>query len=149
MFKFYYIPSVIIGSMLAFQSFATTTEKPSFTPPSSVISTEHTLQMIGGLLIVLAVILGLTWLLKRFSLIPTTSSGSLKIVSATGVGQRERVVVVEIQDTWLVLGVAPGHISKLHTMNKPAEKLEKMKSDSDAHSEFSEHLAESINKNND
>jgi len=37
------------------------------------------------------------------------------------VGQRERVVVVEIGESWLVLGVAAGQVRALHTM--PAGKL--------------------------
>ncbi|MEQ1815906.1 MAG: flagellar biosynthetic protein FliO [Nitrosomonas sp.] len=84
-----------------------------------MISTENTLQMMGGLLLVLAIIGSITWLLKRFSLISTAAAGVVKVVAATGVGQRERVIVVEIDNTWLVLGVAPGRVNKLHTMNKP------------------------------
>jgi flagellar protein FliO/FliZ len=34
------------------------------------------------------------------------------------VGQRERVVLVEVADTWLVIGVAPGHVTALHSMPK-------------------------------
>lgn len=146
--SFYSIAIAIMGWVLPFNTFATTQEKPSYGPSSSVISVEYTLQMIAGLLVVLAIILGITWLLKRFSLIPATSSSNLKIVSATGIGQRERVVVVEIQDTWLVLGVAPGHITKLHSMNKPTDTAEKEMGNSDTASAFSVHLNESINKNN-
>lgn len=91
-----------------------------YVPPAPVISTESTLQMIGALLLVLAVIVGGTWLLRRFALLPTVASGVVKVVAATGVGQRERVVVVEINRTWLVLGVAPGRVNKLHVLNKPA-----------------------------
>jgi flagellar protein FliO/FliZ len=69
--------------------------KPSYVPPPSVITTENTLQMMGGLLLVLAIIGGITWLLKRFSLISTAAAGVVKVVAATGVGQRERVIVVE------------------------------------------------------
>jgi flagellar protein FliO/FliZ len=96
------------------------TVKPGYVPPAPVISTESTLQMIGALLLVLAVIVGGTWLLKRFALLPTVASGVVKVVAAAGVGQRERVVVVEIDQTWLVLGVAPGRVNKLHTMDKPS-----------------------------
>lgn len=99
---------------------AAETAKSGYVPPAPVISTESTLQMIGALLLVLAVIIGGTWLLKRFALLPTVASGVIKVVAAAGVGQRERVVVVEIDQTWLVLGVAPGRVNKLHTMNKPA-----------------------------
>ena len=33
-------------------------------------------------------------------------------------GTRERIALVEVGDTWLVLGIAPGQISTLHSMPK-------------------------------
>src|SRR5687768_4116654 len=109
---------ILLGLIPPFHVLAET-GKPSYVPPLSVISTESTMQMMGGLLLVLAIIGGITWLLKRFALIPTTATGAMKVVAATGVGQRERVVIVEIDNTWLILGVAPGRVNKLHTMDKP------------------------------
>ena len=144
----YWIASTLLGFILSSRTYATTTEKPSYISPSPVISTEHTLQMFGGLLVVLAIILSITWLLKRFSLLPATPSSTLKVVSATAVGQRERVVVVEIQDTWLVLGVAPGRVNKLHSLSKPAGAPEKMSEPPATESEFSVKLNESIHKSN-
>lgn len=124
------------------------TGKPSYVPPPSVISTENTLQMAGGLLLVLAIIWGLTWLLKRFSLIPATAAGTLKVVAATGVGQRERVVVVEIDNTWLVLGVAPGHVTKLHTLDKPAVSTVDTTQENASQKDFAVQLNESMKKDN-
>ncbi len=86
--------------------------------PESLIGADSMVKMITGLLLILGVIIAGTWMLKRFSIIPAISSGHLKIVAATGVGQRERVVIVEIGETWLVLGVAPGQVTRLHTLEK-------------------------------
>lgn len=144
----YWIASILFGLMFSLGVHATTTEKPNYASPSPVISTEHTLQMIGGLLVVLTIILSITWLLKRFSLLPTTPSSTLKVVSATAVGQRERVVVVEIQDTWLVLGVAPGHVNKLYSLSKPVSTSEKISTSPVTESEFSVKLNENIHKSN-
>lgn len=124
------------------------TGKPSYVPPSPVISTESTVQMIGALLLVLAVIVGGTWLLKRFSLIPAAASGVVKVVAAAGVGQRERVVVVEIDQTWLVLGVAPGRVNKLHTMTKPGSDAPGMKPDHPPVETFATQLNQSMEKEN-
>lgn len=124
------------------------TGKPSYAPPPSVISTENTLQMMGGLLLVLAIIGGITWLLKRFSLISTAAAGVVKVVAATGVGQRERVVVVEIDNTWLVLGVAPGRVNKLHTMNKPLTDATSTTPDNQSVETFATQLNQSIKKEN-
>lgn len=71
-------------------------------------------QMLLGLAVVLAVIFALMYLLKRFGVHPAGSG--LKIVGNTSVGPRERVVLVEIGEEVLVLGVAPGRITHLHTV---------------------------------
>ncbi len=125
------------------------TGKPGYMPPSSVISTESTLQMMGGLLLVLAIIGGIAWLIKRFSLISTAAAGVVKVVAATGVGQRERVVVVEIDNTWLVLGVAPGRVNKLYAMNKPsADATNATAQNNPLVEEFATQLNQSMKKEN-
>ena len=124
------------------------TGKPGYVPPSSVLSTENTLQMVGGLFLVLAIIVGGTWLLKRFALIPMAAAGVVKVVAATGVGQRERVVVVEIDNTWLVLGVAPGRVNKLHAMHKPSADAAGMVPDNPPAETFAAQLNQSIQKEN-
>ena len=73
------------------------------------------LQFAFGLALVLGLIVAAGWLMKRFSIGPS-ASGLVKVVAGAAVGQRERVVVVEVGDTWMVLGVAPGRVSSLHTM---------------------------------
>ncbi|TDB01930.1 flagellar biosynthetic protein FliO [Halomonas marinisediminis] len=45
--------------------------------------------------------------------------GAVKVVAATSVGSRERVVVVEVQDRWLVLGVGNGRVSHLESLPSP------------------------------
>jgi flagellar protein FliO/FliZ len=76
------------------------------------------LQVMLGLGLVLALMGGLAWLLKRLGGMQQGSAGAIKILGGAAVGQRERVVLVEIADTWLVIGVAPGHVSALHSMPK-------------------------------
>lgn len=78
------------------------------------------MQMAVGFGIVLALLLGSLWLLKRISTPHGRSGQWLKIVGAIGIGPRERMVVVEVGDKWLVLGVAPGHVSFLHELPKDA-----------------------------
>jgi flagellar protein FliO/FliZ len=70
-------------------------------------------QMLLGLAVVIALLFASLWLLKRLSAPRGNATGLLRVVAGTAVGARERVVVVEAGDTWLVLGVAPGHVSAL------------------------------------
>ncbi len=123
--------------------------QPSYIPPPSTISTDAMLQMVIGLLLVLAVIGAIAWLLKRFAIIPSTATGVMKVIATTGVGQRERVVIVEVDNTWLVLGVAPGRVNMLHHMDKSsldkaANTLKNLSADN-----FPEQLNKSMGKTHD
>ncbi len=82
--------------------------------------------MAGGLftvLLSLALILGgfvaVAWFARRY-LPGMGAQGVVKVVATTAVGPRERVVVVEVDDTWLMLGVGGGNVRLLHTLPKPA-----------------------------
>ena len=76
------------------------------------------MQIVFSLMLVLAAVLLVAWLLKRINLPQHGAANLLKVVSGVAVGQRERVVLVEINDTWLIVGVAPGQVRTLHTMSK-------------------------------
>lgn len=76
------------------------------------------LQVFLGLGAVIAAIVGGLWLLKRLSAPQGAAAGALRVIAGASVGPRERVVLLEVQDTWLVVGVAPGQVSALHQMPK-------------------------------
>lgn len=70
-------------------------------------------QMFLALIGVLALLFACLWVLKKLTAQRGAAAGLLRVVAATAVGTRERVVIVEIGSTWLVLGVAPGQVSAL------------------------------------
>ena len=84
-------------------------------PAPGALGAGSMLQFGLGLAIVLGLIVAAGWFMKRFSIGPS-AAGLIKVVAGASVGQRERVVVVEIGDTWMVLGVAPGRVNALHTL---------------------------------
>jgi flagellar protein FliO/FliZ len=89
--------------------------------PASSFGAAGVLQAAFGLMMVLALIFACAWAARRFGLQQHRANGVIKVVSGAMVGQRERVVVVEIGKSWLVLGVTPGQVRALHAM--PAEEL--------------------------
>ncbi|HEX3639561.1 MAG TPA: flagellar biosynthetic protein FliO [Paraburkholderia sp.] len=74
------------------------------------------LQTIVGLLVVIGLVFACAWLARRFGLQPAGRAGLVKTIGGASLGGKERVAVVEIGDTWLVLGTAPGNVRLLHTM---------------------------------
>jgi|GEM_PF-2963163 len=108
--------SVFVGITLAVSPLPTMANEPVSMPTASL----SLLQVMFGLVIVIGLILCSGWLVRKLN--PSVTRGSLlRVVTAASVGQRERVVVVEINNNWLVLGVAPGQVNLLQTMPKAAE----------------------------
>lgn len=69
-----------------------------------------------ALLVIVAIILLCAWLLRRLGPGQGAAGQHLKVIAGKAVGPKERVVIVEVNDTWLVLGVSAGGISKLHEL---------------------------------
>lgn len=76
--------------------------------------------MIFGLIVVLALLLGTLWLLKRLGQPHGAAAGLMRVVASVAVGPRERVVILELGDSWLVLGVAPGQVTTLAEIPRQA-----------------------------
>jgi flagellar protein FliO/FliZ len=105
---------------------STTTTAPAITPmrpppqvalPASGGSgAAGLLQTIFALLLVLGLLIGLAWLLKRYGPKPGGGLANLRVVGALNIGGRERIMVVEVGDQWIVVGAAPGRVNALHTM---------------------------------
>ena len=72
----------------------------------------------AGLLIVVVFIIGAAFLLRRLAPGRFTGSQLLRPVSTLALGTRERLIVVEMGDQWLVLGVTASSITTLHTAPK-------------------------------
>ncbi len=74
------------------------------------------LQTMFSLIIVLAILVGLAWLLKRYGPKTVTGNANVKLVGALSVGARERILVVEVGEQWIVVGASPGRMNALATM---------------------------------
>lgn len=90
----------------------------SLTQPALPSPIASAFQMLFGLGVVLLLIAGMAWMLKKFTPGQVGSHGDLRVVSAVAVGAKERVVLVDVGDTRLVLGVAPGNVVKLLEMSR-------------------------------
>ncbi|MCX7163087.1 MAG: flagellar biosynthetic protein FliO [Rhodocyclales bacterium] len=77
-------------------------------------------QMFLGLGLVLLLVIGSLWVLKKLLAPRGENQGLLRVVAGAAVGTRERVVIVEVGSTWLVLGVAPGSVSALAEVPRQA-----------------------------
>jgi len=110
-------------------------------------SSGYIVQLVVGLFIVLLCIVVLAWLAKRFNGFQASTGGVLRIVGAMSMSARERVVLVQVGSTQLLLGVAPGRINTLHVLDQPIEKTSDS-SDKTLGQSFSEKLSSAIMRDN-
>lgn len=75
-------------------------------------------QVLLGLVLVIAVIVVLLWLLRRVTALQQQRQ-AIKIVAATSLGSRERVMLVQIGSQQLLLGVTPSQITTLARYDQP------------------------------
>lgn len=80
------------------------------TPPSP---TAGFMKMMIGLAAVLLVLALISWAMKKFMGTQHGKNSVISVVGGVSVGSRERVMVLEVADRWLVVGVSAGNVSSL------------------------------------
>ena len=111
---------LIILSLFGFsyQSTALAAAKSAAMSPTGSV-----LKMVLGLAVVLAVMALVSWLVKRLLPSATGQNTAIKMVGGVSVGSRERVVVLEVADRWLVVGVAQGQVSSIANLEVGSDQL--------------------------
>ena len=74
------------------------------------------LRAVLGLALVLALIFAVGWVMRRIAPTRAGGQGPLRVVGTQALGARERVVLLEVGEQWLVVGVAPGNVRGLATL---------------------------------
>jgi flagellar protein FliO/FliZ len=82
-------------------------------PPASSDLSGSLMQLGFGFTVVMAVLFGCLWLLKRLSTPHGRSGGLMKVVTTLPLGTRERAVLIEVGGQWLLIGMGPNYMVKL------------------------------------
>lgn len=89
---------------------------------ASGVDLSSLVRLTVGLAVVVLAILGLGWLLRRTGAgVAGGVAGQLRLLGGLSVGNRERVVLVQVGDRQLLLGVAPGRVQTLHVLEENLE----------------------------
>lgn len=77
------------------------------------------IQVTIALLLMVGLILGLAWLMKRFANPLFQQQKDLRLVASLSLGVKEKIILVEVAGKQLVLGVTPQQITSLHVIDNP------------------------------
>lgn len=99
-------------------------------------SMMNMLNMFMGLAVVIALILGLAWVLKKYGKVSGSNVVDMKVLGGLSLGTREKAILIEVDNTRLLVGVTPGHIQTLYVLGESKQTA----------SSFDETLNRQINK---
>ena len=77
-------------------------------------------QVIASLALVIGLLFGALWIMRRVNGVGQAVGGQMRVVSSLCLGQRERAVLVSVGEQQILLGVAPGRVAALHVFDEPA-----------------------------
>jgi flagellar protein FliO/FliZ len=110
---------VITGVLLSLPVYAA--DKLFAAPDASSAAATSTAtslsKMTLALMVVLAFIFLAAWALKQTRKLQQSKSGvAIEIVAQVALGAKERAVLLQVGDTQVLVGVAPGQVNALHVM---------------------------------
>ena len=113
--RIYQILTLVFVSLLSVSGYANTLSSSPVNPGITL------LKMTVAMVVVLGSIWVLSTLLRRFRVPSLQAKSGMSLVSSFSVGQREKLIVVQVGDEQLLLGVTSSEISKLHVLPKPLD----------------------------
>ena len=78
-------------------------------------------QLVLGLLLVVGLIFVLAWLMRRVQRIGPGNVQVIEMIGSRALGPRDRLVLVQVGEEQILLGITPGRITPLHVLKSPVE----------------------------
>ncbi|MGN4050124.1 flagellar biosynthetic protein FliO [Pseudomonas sp. SM4] len=101
-------------------------------------------QLVFGLLLVLGLIFLLAWLLRRVQQAGPAGKGQvIELIGSRALGPRDRLMLVQVGNEQILLGLSPGTITALHVLKEP---VPVPATSEKATPEFAQHLLKMLGK---
>lgn len=90
------------------------------------IGGSELLSFAASLIVVVGVIVVLGWLYSRSKLLGGGSNDAINIIANRAVGSKERLMVVEVGGTQLLVGMTASNVNTLHVFDAPSVETSKV-----------------------
>jgi flagellar protein FliO/FliZ len=126
---------LLLPLLLLAQALAAAPEEGVARLPPSPLSTANLINTAVGLVVVVALMLALAWVVRRFVQTPGMSRGQIRLLGGVSLGAREKAVLLAVGGRRLLVGVAPGRVQTLLVLDG-----EDLPGESPDDASFAEHL---------
>ncbi|SOQ08213.1 flagellar biosynthetic protein FliO [Pseudomonas syringae group genomosp. 3] len=114
-----------LSVLLTVPSLAWAVEPVAQAAPAQVANTVsggmggQVMQLLFGLIVVVGLIFVLAWVMRRVQRVGPNNGQVIELVSTRALGSRDRLVLVQIGNEQVLLGITPGRITPLHVLKEP------------------------------
>jgi flagellar protein FliO/FliZ len=139
------ILSLLLGA-ITFGALAAEPVMPAVAAPASPLMSGgvggQLTQLVLGLLLVVGLIFGLAWLLRRVQGASPRNGQLIQLLGSRALGPRDRLLLVQVGNEQILLGITPGRITPLHVLKEPVQ----VPDSQNATPEFAQRLMELLGK---
>lgn len=83
----------------------------------NILKSEYS-HLIVNLFGVIALLFALLYILKKVKTAKHASNKHIKIINTVAIGAKERIILIEVNNTTLLVGATPTHIETLHVFKE-------------------------------
>ncbi|OHC23293.1 MAG: flagellar biosynthetic protein FliO [Pseudomonadales bacterium RIFCSPHIGHO2_02_FULL_60_43] len=134
--------TLVLGLLLPVAALAAEPAAQAAVPLAGTGMGGQLVQLLLGLLLVIGLIFLLAWLVRRVQQIVPRGGQVIKVLATQALGPRDRLVLVQVGNEQVLLGLTPGTITSLHVLKEPVH----MPDVEQAPTEFAQRLMELLGK---
>lgn len=109
----------MLGEILTSATVAVGTDAAPALPSTPGVGGGDVLNMVISMLVLVVVIVVLGWLYSRSRFVGSGSSDAINVVATRALGPKERLLIVEVADQQLLVGMTATAVQTLHVFEKP------------------------------
>ena len=116
----------LLGLLILVPSISLAAEEPAVAAVGAASSGSlvgQLAQLALGLAVVIGLIFALGYLMRRVGPLAPQGGQHIKLVSSLPLGPRDRLLLVDVGGTQMLLGTSPGRINTLHVFEEPVANL--------------------------
>ncbi|NEV60500.1 flagellar biosynthetic protein FliO [Thiorhodococcus minor] len=88
---------------------------------SGQLAAGYLAQLLGGLVLVIVLIILFAWMLRRMPGLQGQGPSLIQVLAVRNLGARERLMLIQVGEEQVLIGVTPSGIQRLHTLAKPLD----------------------------
>jgi len=114
--------------------------------PVDVFGYSQLSEVVVGLVLVILLIFVCAWVVRKLNGAGLTKGGAMRVVATLPLGMKEKLILVQVGEQQILLGVAPGRVNTIQVFEKPIIDVAESAGGGDFSAKLREVLGQGLNR---